>query len=128
LALYPSTTLFLSPSPDARARDPALRAGGVHGRPGSPLHSLFSALHSLPLAATPPVQSPMPTWYGTTPSYYVNERPHIGHCYTTLVDDVAARFQRLIRGSGEAVFLLTGTDEHGEKVVTRAREHGVTPM
>jgi methionyl-tRNA synthetase len=70
----------------------------------------------------------MPTWYGTTPIYYVNERPHLGHCYTTLVTDVAARFQRLIRGGASDVFFLTGTDEHAEKVVISAREHGVTPM
>src|SRR5690606_14687826 len=70
----------------------------------------------------------MPTWYGTTPIYYVNDRPHIGHCYTTLVADVAARFQRMIRGGGDDVFFLTGTDEHAEKVVTSAREHGMTPM
>ncbi|MFG0282850.1 MAG: methionine--tRNA ligase [Phycisphaerales bacterium JB039] len=66
------------------------------------------------------------TWYGTTPIYYVNDRPHIGHCYTTLVADVAARFQRLCRGSADDVFFLTGTDEHAEKVVTAAAEHGKT--
>lgn len=64
-------------------------------------------------------------YYVTTPIYYVNDRPHIGHCYTTLVADVAARAQRLI---GREVFFLTGTDEHAEKVVTSAREHGMSPM
>jgi methionyl-tRNA synthetase len=71
-------------------------------------------------------------YYITTPIYYVNDRPHIGHCYTTIVADAAARFQRLIRGAkpGEAreVFLLTGTDEHADKVVTSATEHGVSPQ
>ncbi len=62
-------------------------------------------------------------YYITTPIYYVNDRPHIGHCYTTVVADVAARFQRLI---GRDVFFLTGTDEHADKVVTSAAEHGVT--
>ncbi|MBL8764950.1 MAG: methionine--tRNA ligase [Phycisphaerae bacterium] len=62
--------------------------------------------------------------YLTTPIYYVNDRPHIGHCYTTTVGDVAARYQRLF---GREVFFLTGTDEHAEKVVTAAQEHGLTP-
>ncbi len=79
----------------------------------------------------------MDPFYITTPIYYVNDRPHIGHCYTTLVADVAARFQRLIRGqgsgvrgqgSGDGVFFLTGTDEHADKVVVSAREHAVSPQ
>lgn len=64
----------------------------------------------------------MATTYITTPIYYVNDRPHIGHCYTTLVADVLARFYRL---AGDDVLLLTGTDEHAEKVIDRAREAGV---
>lgn len=67
----------------------------------------------------------MSTYYVTTPIYYVNDRPHVGHCYSTLVADVAARFQRLF---GRDVFFLTGTDEHAEKVVERAAAHGVTPQ
>lgn len=63
-------------------------------------------------------------YYITTPIYYVNDRPHIGHCYTTLLADVAARFERRRRPAGE-VFFLTGTDEHADKVVTRAAEHGL---
>jgi len=70
----------------------------------------------------------MSTFYLTTPIYYVNDRPHIGHCYTTTLADVMARFQRLIRGTGDEVFLLTGTDEHADKVVTSAAAHGVTPQ
>lgn len=66
-----------------------------------------------------------PPYYITTPIYYVNDRPHIGHCYTTLIADVAARAQRLM---GRDVFFLTGTDEHAEKVVTTARDRGLTPM
>jgi methionyl-tRNA synthetase len=66
-----------------------------------------------------------PTFYVTTPIYYVNDKPHIGHCYTTLLADALARFQRL---DGRDVFFLTGTDEHAEKVVSSAREHGVTPL
>ncbi len=64
-------------------------------------------------------------YYITTPIYYVNDRPHIGHCYTTVLADVAARFHRLL---GREVFFLTGTDEHADKVVTSATEHGVTPQ
>lgn len=64
----------------------------------------------------------MATTYITTPIYYVNDRPHIGHCYTTLVADVLARFHRL---AGDDVLMLTGTDEHAEKVIDRAREAGV---
>ncbi len=67
-------------------------------------------------------------FYVTTPIYYVNDRPHIGHCYTTLLADVAARFERLRRGSGRDVFMLTGTDEHAEKVVQKAAENGATPL
>ena len=65
----------------------------------------------------------MPTFYVTTPIYYVNDRPHIGHCYTTLVADVLARFHRL---AGDDVLMLTGTDEHAQKVIDRAREVGVS--
>jgi len=63
-------------------------------------------------------------YYITTPIYYVNDRPHIGHCYTTLIADVAARAQRLV---GREVFFLTGTDEHAEKVSKTAAENGKTP-
>ncbi len=64
-------------------------------------------------------------FYITTPIYYVNDRPHIGHCYTTLIADVGARAQRLV---GRDVFFLTGTDEHAEKVSKTAQEHEKTPM
>lgn len=63
-------------------------------------------------------------YYITTPIYYVNDRPHIGHCYTTLIADVAARAQRLV---GRDVFFLTGTDEHAEKVSKTAAENNKTP-
>lgn len=70
----------------------------------------------------------MNQYYITTPIYYVNDRPHIGHCYTTVVADVAARFQRMVRGHDADVFFLTGTDEHADKVVTSAAENKVTPQ
>lgn len=76
-----------------------------------------------------PVQSPlMHTRYITTPIYYVNDRPHIGHCYTTLMADVTARFHRLILGDANRVFFLTGTDEHADKVVTAASQRGLRPI
>src|SRR4051812_20358792 len=68
------------------------------------------------------------SFYVTTPIYYVNDRPHIGHCYTTLVADVITRFERLKRGSADPVFFLTGTDEHADKVVTSAAAHGMSPI
>ena len=71
---------------------------------------------------------PMGPAYITTPIYYVNDRPHIGHCYTTLVADCMARFERLRRGGSADVFFLTGTDEHADKVVTSAQQHGMTAI
>ncbi len=63
-------------------------------------------------------------FYVTTPIYYVNDVPHIGHAYTTLACDVLARFKRL---DGFDVKFLTGTDEHGQKVEKSAQERGVAP-
>jgi len=63
-------------------------------------------------------------YFITTPIYYVNDLPHIGHAYTTLACDVLARFQRL---DGLNVKFLTGTDEHGQKVEKAANREGVTP-
>ena len=63
-------------------------------------------------------------FYVTTPIYYVNAEPHIGHTYTTVVADMLARYHRL---RGEQCFMLTGTDEHGDKILEVARERGVTP-
>ncbi|MEX1015273.1 MAG: methionine--tRNA ligase [Phycisphaeraceae bacterium] len=66
---------------------------------------------------------PNKRYYVTTPIYYVNDRPHIGHVYTTTVADVVARYHRL---RGEDTFFLTGTDEHAAKVVDAAAERGMT--
>ena len=65
------------------------------------------------------------TFYITTPIYYVNDVPHIGHAYTTVIADVVARFRRLM---GYDVFFLTGTDEHGQKMEKAAKQAGVTPV
>jgi len=63
-------------------------------------------------------------FYITTPIYYVNDVPHIGHAYTTIAADTLARYHRL---KGDAVFFLTGTDEHGQKVEKAAQDRGLTP-
>lgn len=63
-------------------------------------------------------------FYLTTPIYYVNDRPHIGHTYTTVLADAVARFHRQM---GESVRFLTGTDEHGQKVEKAAAAKGITP-
>ncbi|MBW1721686.1 MAG: methionine--tRNA ligase [Deltaproteobacteria bacterium] len=63
-------------------------------------------------------------FYVTTPIYYVNAEPHLGHAYTTIVADVMARFHRL---AGRETFFLTGTDEHGDKIVKAAQGAGQSP-
>ncbi len=65
------------------------------------------------------------TFYVTTPIYYVNDKPHIGHAYTTILADVLARYHRLL---GVPTHFLTGTDEHGQKVQRAAQENGITPQ
>lgn len=64
------------------------------------------------------------TFYITTPIYYVNDTPHLGHAYTTIVADVLARYHRLL---GEETLFLTGTDEHGQKVEQAAKARGLPP-
>ena len=65
------------------------------------------------------------TFYATTPIYYVNDEPHIGHAYTTVLGDTLARYQRLF---GRKVFYLTGNDEHGLKVQQAAQKKGIDPQ
>src|SRR5687768_1594418 len=67
----------------------------------------------------------MKPFYLTTPIYYINAAPHIGHAYTTVVADAIARTRRLL---GDDVFFLTGTDEHGQKVARAAKTKGMTPQ
>ncbi len=64
-------------------------------------------------------------FYITTPIYYVNDKPHIGHAYTTILADVLARFHR---ATGEEVFFLTGLDEHGQKVQQAAQKRALSPQ
>lgn len=65
----------------------------------------------------------MKKFYITTPIYYVNDKPHLGHAYTTIAADVLARWHRL---KGDDVFFLTGTDEHGEKMQEAAKKRGLS--
>jgi methionyl-tRNA synthetase len=70
------------------------------------------------------VEKSKKTFYVTTPIYYVNDVPHIGHAYTTIIADALARYHRQ---KGLEVFFLTGTDEHGQKIEKTAAEKGLTP-
>ena len=65
------------------------------------------------------------TFFVTTPIYYVNDVPHIGHAYTTVAADALARYHRL---AGKSVLFITGTDEHGQKVQEAARKRGISPQ
>ncbi len=67
----------------------------------------------------------MSRFYVTTPIYYVNDEPHIGHAYTTILADVISRFHRAL---GDETYFLTGTDEHGQKVQQAAEKRGVSPQ
>ncbi|MFJ1703391.1 methionine--tRNA ligase [Kitasatospora sp. NPDC088346] len=64
-------------------------------------------------------------YYVTTPIYYVNDRPHLGHAYTTVAGDVLTRWHRQ---RGERTWYLTGTDEHGQKILRTAEANGVSPQ
>jgi methionyl-tRNA synthetase len=65
------------------------------------------------------------TFYITTPIYYINDVPHLGHAYTTVAADFIARYRRQ---QGRSVYFLTGTDEHGERILRTAEENGLTPI
>jgi len=67
----------------------------------------------------------MAKFYVTTPIYYVNDEPHLGHAYTTVLADVLARYHRLM---GDDVIFMTGTDEHGQKVQQAAEKRGLDPQ
>jgi len=64
-------------------------------------------------------------FYATTPIYYVNDKPHIGHAYTSILADATRRFHQLF---GEQTYFVTGVDEHGQKVQQAAEKRGVAPM
>ena len=63
-------------------------------------------------------------FYVTTPIYYVNARPHLGHAYTTIAADIIRRFHTMVT---DETFFLTGTDEHGDKIMRAARKEGLSP-
>ena len=67
----------------------------------------------------------MERFYITTPIYYVNAKPHLGHAYTTTVADSISRFHRLM---GKETYFLTGTDEHGDKIVQAAEANEQSPQ
>lgn len=75
--------------------------------------------------ANPPHPDERGVFYATTPIFYVNAAPHIGHAYTTILVDVAARYHRL---AGDDTYFLTGTDEHGENIQKAAEAAGMTPQ
>ena len=66
-----------------------------------------------------------PNYYITTPIYYVNDKPHIGHAYCTVLSDTLARYAEL---AGKKTYFLTGTDEHGQKVQDAAERRGLSPQ
>jgi methionyl-tRNA synthetase len=72
-----------------------------------------------------PEPQPQKAFFLSTPIYYVNDAPHIGHAYTTVAGDVLTRWHRQ---RGESVWFLTGTDEHGEKVLRSAQAHDMAPQ
>ncbi|GAB3142048.1 methionine--tRNA ligase [Microbispora hainanensis] len=77
------------------------------------------------MAATGTTASGESAFYVTTPIYYVNDAPHLGHAYTTVAGDVLTRWHRQ---RGEKVWYLTGTDEHGQKIMRTAEANGVSPQ
>jgi methionyl-tRNA synthetase len=104
------------------------RPHGEAGRSQAPRVTPFEgdpARTNRRLAHYNPAHMAESTVYITTPIYYVNDKPHIGHAYTTTVCDVYARFMRFL---GRDVFFLTGTDEHGVKVEKSAHAHNVSPQ
>jgi methionyl-tRNA synthetase len=76
------------------------------------------------MAATGTEQTDSKAYYVSTPIYYVNDAPHLGHAYTTVAGDVLSRWHRQ---RGEKVWFLTGTDEHGQKIMRTAESNGVSP-
>src|SRR5206468_5353274 len=71
-----------------------------------------------------PGSVPVNRFYVTTPIYYINAEPHLGHTYTTVIADTLARFHR---ARGAETFFVTGTDEHGDKIAAAAAAAGASP-
>jgi methionyl-tRNA synthetase len=104
---------------DFTAKDPFGLEGGVTGPLGPAVGNPFLA------SWTRQYSTHVGRFYVTTPIYYVNDAPHIGHAYTTVTADALARWHRL---SGDDVYFLTGTDEHGVKIERAAEAQGITPQ
>ena len=109
-------------------RAQAERGGGLSGR-----HRGRSAARPADVGRPRPHQAGLTaadamtprTFYLTTPIYYVNARPHLGHASTTIMADAMCRYRRL---RGDRVYLLTGTDEHGDRIAQEAAKAGVSPQ
>lgn len=108
----------LRPGRTLAARAP--RAARADGSPGARVRRLVTVMSTMAER-----EAAEPGFYITTPIYYVNDKPHIGHAYTTVASDAFARFNRL---DGKRVRFLTGTDEHGQKVQQSAEKAGVAPQ
>src|SRR4051812_20534474 len=112
------------PSPQLRSTHSTRSSRPAPGA-GRPHPSSRGSPGRAPMRSTTPNSLAFPvTYFLTTPIYYVNAEPHLGHAYTTIAADVIARH---MRQRGEDVFFLTGTDEHGEPVAQAAQRLGITP-
>ncbi|CBN79628.1 Methionyl-tRNA synthetase [Ectocarpus siliculosus] len=107
-----------------RARSQAWSRAGTAAAAATAVRTRMSSASSS-ASSTGHDTKEMPPYYVTTPIYYVNDKPHIGHAYTTLACDVIARFMRL---DGREVMFLTGTDEHGQKVEASALKADKSPQ
>jgi tRNA synthetases class I (M) len=101
------------------AHGPSAAVGSGSPRPTPPRRLALGSLYGTPATSFDDGERP---YQITTPIYYVNDKPHIGHAYTSVAADVLARYMRL---SGRKVFFQSGTDEHGEKVQLSAGSRGV---
>jgi tRNA synthetases class I (M) len=101
------------------AHRPSAAVGSGSPKPTPPRRSALGSLYGTPATSFDDGERP---YQITTPIYYVNDKPHIGHAYTSVAADVLARYMRL---SGRKVFFQSGTDEHGEKVQLSAGSRGV---
>ena len=101
---------------------PRAAASVVAALTGTRANDLYRALTGREPRSDSAGRSHAMTYYVTTPIYYVNAEPHLGHAYSTMAADVLARH---MRQRGEDVFFLTGTDEHGEPIETAAEREGI---
>jgi methionyl-tRNA synthetase len=126
--IQPPTSI--NPCPSVRTPKPVgtvpARARKIRQKDSNPYPSVPRMVSTcLAMKNTYPSGTMSETYYVTTPIYYVNDVPHIGHSYTTIAADVLARFHRR---QGRDVRFLTGTDEHGIKIVKAAAEKDMTPQ